>query len=137
MTKMSKSWIVGIAIVGVVGLGALAYSHGMGGYGMMGNQGFMSGGYGYMGSMMTGYGHCPMMQHTGGYYGTYTNQEITKDVAENIVRDYLNSVGNPNLKQGKTKETEHDFEIEIVTKDNSLVEKLLIDKHTGSVQPTY
>jgi len=132
---MNKSWTIGIAVASMIGLVGLVYSHGMGGYGMMGSRGSRS----YMGPMMgMGYeGHCPMMQHTGGYYGAYTNQEITKEVVQNITRDYLNSVGNPNLKQGKIKETEHEFEVEIVTKDNSLVEKLFVDKHTGSVRSTY
>jgi hypothetical protein len=54
-----------------------------------------------------------------------------------MVRDYLYRLGNPNLKQGKVRETDHEFEVEIVTKDNSLVEKLLIEKQTGWMRLTY
>ena len=134
---MNKRWLIGTILVGAIAFVGLVYGHGMSGAGMMGNKGFRSGGH--MGPMMGtehGWG-CPMMEHTAGYYGTYRTVELTKNDAQTIVRDYLYRLGNPNLKQGKLKETEHEFEVEIVTKDNSLVEKILIDKETGWMRPIY
>jgi hypothetical protein len=136
---MRKTWLIGILLVGITALGGVVYGHGMSGSGMMGMGygGSWSGCHG--GPMMaTGYGSCcPMMQHTGGYYGTSRTAPLTRNDAETVIRDYLYRLGNPNLKQGKVKETDHEFEVEIVTKDNSLVEKLVIDKETGGMRQTY
>ena len=140
---MNRVWLIGLILVGITALGGVLYSHGMGGYGMMGNRGFGSGGH--MGPMMRGSNymgqgwHCPMMQNMGyqPYSGPDRVENLTKDEAKNIARDYLMRLGNPNLKRGKIKETEHEFEVEIVTKDNSLVQKILIDKETGRMRPSY
>lgn len=133
---MNRRWLIGTILVGVIVSFGLVYGHGMSGGGMMGNRGFSSGGYmgPMMGNMQQG---CPMAQQMGGYYGAYRTEELSKDDAQNIVQDYLYRLSNPNLKQGKIKETDHEFEAEIVTKDNSLVEKILIDKQTGWTRPTY
>ena len=56
---------------------------------------------------------------------------LTKEKAKKSVEDYLFHYGNPNLKVGKVKEKDDYFEVEIVTKDNSLVEKLKVDRKTG------
>ena len=135
---MNRRWLIGITLVSVIAFVGLVYGHGMGGGGMMAGRGFSSGG-GHMEPMMgTEHGCCcPMMQHTGGYYGEYRTEQLTKNDAQTIVQDYLYRLSNPNLKQGKIKETDHEFEVEIVTKDNSLVEKLLIDKQTGWTRSTY
>ena len=42
---------------------------------------------------------------------------------------------NPNLKLGKITEQDEVFEVEIVTKDGSQVDKLLVDKSTGWMYP--
>ena len=59
-----------------------------------------------------------------------------KDVKA-IVKDYIESTRNPNLKMGKIKEMENFFEVEILTKDNSLVDKILVDKFTGWMRSAY
>lgn len=131
---MHKAWLIGILLVGITALGGVVYGHGMMG---MGYGGSWSGCHmGTETSMARGWG-CPMMQHTGGYYGTYRTEQLTKNDAETVIRDYLYRLGNPNLKQGKIKETDHEFEVEIVTKDNSLVEKISIDKQTGWMRPIH
>ncbi len=43
----------------------------------------------------------------------------------------LKSTGNPNLKLGDIKDEGQNFEADVVTKDNSLADKILIDKNTG------
>jgi zinc resistance-associated protein len=60
---------------------------------------------------------------------------LKEDDARSVVERYLTSTGNPNLKLGKITEREDVFEAQIVTKDNSLVDKLLIDKSTGWMHP--
>jgi len=47
----------------------------------------------------------------------------------------LDSTRNPNLKLGKITEREDVFEAQIVTNDNFLVDKLLIDKSMGWMHP--
>ena len=59
-----------------------------------------------------------------------------KDAAE-IVENYIQSTRNPNLKAGKIEDTGDAFKAQIVTKDNSLVEEVLIDKRSGDMRPAY
>jgi len=47
------------------------------------------------------------------------------------VEDYLKASGNPNLKVGSIKDAGNAFEVEIMTKNNSLADKVLVDKNTG------
>lgn len=54
-----------------------------------------------------------------------------------MVKNYLDSTRNPNLKLGKLKEEGSAFEAEIVTKDGSLADKILIDKNTGWMRSGY
>ena len=44
---------------------------------------------------------------------------------------------NPNLQVGKVTEAGRDFEVEIVTKDGSLANKLFVEKRTGRIIPAY
>ncbi len=136
---MHKSLLIGILLVGITALGGVVYGHGMSGSGMMdmGNRGSWSGCHMRPTTGMGGGSCCPMMQHTGSYYGTSRTEQLTKSDTENMIRDYLYRMGNPNLKQGKVRETDHEFEVEIVTKDNSLVQKILIDKETGWMRSSY
>ncbi len=57
--------------------------------------------------------------------------------AEEIVAGYIESTGNPNLKVGKVVEAGRDFEVEIVTKDGSLANKVFVEKRTGRMVPAY
>ncbi len=133
---MIKALIISLAIIGITGLAGLVYSHGMRGYGVMGHWG-----YGHMGGMaghgMMGSDYCPMIQGCKRYYGTGEMGKVTEKDAQKIAQDYLSHLGNPYLKQGKLVEKDSEFEIQIVTKDNSLVEKLLIDKQSGWTRVVY
>ena len=44
---------------------------------------------------------------------------------------------NPNLKLGKIKDVGNAFEAELLTKDNSIVDKIHIDKKTGWMKSAY
>jgi hypothetical protein len=136
---MRKTLLIGSLIVGIAALGGIVYGHGFSGSGMMG-VGYSRSWYNRNSgtTMGTGYGWgCPMSQYRSGYYGMHHTGILSKDDAENVIRDNLYRLGNPNLKQGKRTETEHEFEIQIVTEDNSLVEKVIIDKETGWIRQTY
>jgi hypothetical protein len=111
---------------------------------------------GWMGSAMRGpgrgpgYGRGPGMMGRGYYgmgpgmmgpgYGPQYQQE-SKPLAEKDVRamleNYVQSTRNPNLKLGKIAEKDHYFEAEILTKDNALVDKILVDKQTGWMRSIY
>lgn len=54
-----------------------------------------------------------------------------------LVENYLDSTQNPNLKLGKNKDEETDYEFDVVTKDNSLVDRLLVNKVTGYIRSVY
>jgi hypothetical protein len=108
------------------------YSHGpgmMGGYGYGMGPGMMRGGgmgYGMMGG---GYGY-------GQRYFQRTKPIDMVD-ARKMMEDYLRSTRNPNLKLGKIKDMGSDFEAEIRTPQNALVDRILIDKNTGYLRSAY
>lgn len=96
------------------------------GEGMMGGRHMMQKGQG----MHHGWsrGQCPRGK----------SQQITalnKEEAKTIMDNYV--AANPNLKIGEVTEKDDAYEGEIVTKDGSLVEKLLVDKKTGWMKRKY
>ena len=110
----------------------------MGGYGpgMMGGYGpGMMGGYGH--GMMGGYGPGPMMGGYGpGYYGGQANLNLTTDYVKNYLERMIAIRGNTHLKVGDVKEKDADMIVaDIVTKDNSLVQRFVVDRHTGFYRP--
>jgi hypothetical protein len=98
---------------------------GMMGKGMMGP---CMGGKGMMG------GHGMMGQGQG-------QQQLQKPLEEKdaraILENYLMNMKNPNLQLGKIKDAGTTFEAEIVAKDNSLVDKIMVDKKTGWMRSAY
>lgn len=117
--------------------------HGMmGGYGpMMGGHGMMGGGYGGCGmmggpGMMGGYGPGPMMGYGPGYYGNQPNLNLTVDNVKNYLGRMIAIQGNTRLKVGDVKEKDADTIIaDTVTKENSLVQRFNVDRHTGFYRP--
>lgn len=108
----------------------------MGGYGpgMMGGYGPGYGmGYGMMGGYGPGYG---MGRGYGRQYQS-TGKTIDAKEAEAMMKDYLKSFRNPNLKLGKIKDRGNAFEAEILTKKNDLVDRVNIDKATGYIRSAY
>ena len=126
-----------------MGYGPMGYGYGMG-PGMMGGgwSGYCTGpgmmGYGYgMGPGMMGYGYGP--QHGPQYAPQYQRPQkpLNESQAKEMVENYLQATRNPNLKLGKIEDKGYAFEVNIVTKDGSLVNKVQIDKNTGWMQSEY
>jgi hypothetical protein len=96
-------------------------------------------GHGYgMGPGMMGRGMGPGMMGQG--YGPQYQQErkpLTEKDVKTMVENYVQSTRNPNLKLGKIMEKDYYFEAEIVTKNDSLVDKILVDKQTGWIRSVY
>lgn len=119
------------------GPGMMGGGHGPG---MMGRNGP---GAGMMGMMMGG-GMGPAMMGAAGTEmpcpglaaATANAEPLTLDGAQKVVQQRLTWMGNDRLKVGKV-EAKGDaaFTAEIVTLDNSLVEKLEIDAKTGFIRP--
>ena len=146
-----KKFVVGTFVAAlVIGVGALAFAQSPGGY--WGGQTGGWGGWGpmHMGPMMGGgYGMGPRTMGWGGYgpgcWGTGyrgvsyapAGQPLTKESATQMLQNYVARTGNPNLKLGEFTETDTTFEGKVVTKDGSLVEKLLVDKSTGRIQQVF
>ena len=102
----------GMMTPGMMGPGMMDYG-GNGNYGMMGS------GRGYP-------------QRYGGHMGSLEEKEARK-----IVENYIDYTRNPNLKVGKIVDSGNAFRAQIITKDNSLVEEVLIDKVSGSMRSAY
>lgn len=108
------------------------------GPGMMGQgttgPGMMGGSQGWCGPGMMGGG---MMGP--GMMGQYQQPQkaLEEKDAKVILENYLQSTRNPNLKLGKIKDSGSAFEAEIVTKENSLVDKITVDKNTGWMHSAY
>jgi Spy/CpxP family protein refolding chaperone len=62
---------------------------------------------------------------------------IEEKDASAIVEGYIRSTRNPNLKLGKIADAGDAFKVEIVTKDNSIVDEILVDKSGGRMRPAY
>ena len=54
-----------------------------------------------------------------------------------MMKDYLKSTRNPNLKLGRIKDSGKVFEAEVLTKKDDLVDRVLIDKETGYIRSAY
>jgi rubrerythrin len=108
-------------------MGGRGQGYGMGG-GMMGGR---DDGYGMGSGMMGGRGY--------GYGQSYAEPGKPMEMkgAKAMMDDYLKSTRNPNLKLGKIKDKGTDFEAEILTKNNALVDKVLINKQTGRMSSAY
>ena len=114
------------------GYGTMGPGYGMG-PGMMGR-----GWSGYCnGPGMMGYGYGP--QYGPQYAPQYQRPQkpLNENQAKEMVENYLQSTRNPNLKLGKIEDKGYAFEANIVTKDGSLVNKVLVDKNTGWMQSAY
>lgn len=137
----------------------------MGGYGQGPTEGYGPGPGGYGPGMMQGYGpgygpHGPgMMQGFGRGHGPgmmrgfgpgwgqggpgaagpgpQGNLNLSTDQVKSNIERWLAWRGNPRLKVGDVKEKDADtIEANIVTKDNSLVQKFVVNRHTGFFQPS-
>lgn len=125
----------------VLGLGLAVglFLFAMDGKAQMG-RGMMGGGM--MGSGMMGdRGSGMMNQGYGEPYGPQQYQRrqmpLREEDARTILEDYLKSTRNPNLKLGRIDDRGYAFEAEILTRNDSLVDKILVEKNTGAMRSVY
>ena len=104
------------------------------GYGM--GSGMMGGSYG-SGSTMMGPGHGQQYGRENAPQYQQPQKPLNENQAKERVENYLQSTGNPNLKLGKIEDKGNAFEANIVTKNGSLVNKILVDKDTGQMHSAY
>jgi hypothetical protein len=97
--------------------------HGPGGYGK--GPGMMGPGHGY------GYGQ----PYGRGYQGP--QEPLDEKAARQLVEEFLDSGRNPNLKIGAIEDKGPNFVADVVTKDGSLVDKLVVDKDSGWIRSIY
>jgi hypothetical protein len=127
-------WMMGRGHGGY-GMGPWMMGRGYGGYGMgpwMMGRG--DSGYGMMGP---GYGYEYWPQYDYGPQSQRFSKPLDKDRAKQEVESYLKSTRNPNLKIGEIEEKGNDYELNIETKDGSLVDKILVSKQTGWMRSAY
>ena len=102
-----------------------------GGYGPGYHMRGWGGGYGP--GMMQGYG--PGYGPRAGVQGNQ-NLNLTTDDVKSRMERWLDARGNARLKLGEVKEKDADtITAVIVTKDNSVVERFIVDRHTGFTRP--
>lgn len=65
------------------------------------------------------------------------SEPLTKDQAGLRAGYFLKSLGNPHLKVGRIDETAVSFEVQVVTKENSLANWIIVDKQTGRMRLLY
>lgn len=103
----------------------------MRGYGQGMGLGMMDRGYGYGRGYYEepGYGYGPRYR--------MPSKRLDQKQAKAEVQHHLSMMRNPNLRIGNIIDKGNDYEIEIVTKNGSLVDKILVDKDTGWMQSAY
>ncbi len=104
---------------------------GMMGHGTMGSGTMGSGmmGYGTMGHAAVGNWNCPFAA------GDAVDRDLSADDVRAHLEQSLKRHGNTRLKVGDVTETDDDIIIaDIVTLDDSLVQRMEIDRHTGSMR---
>jgi hypothetical protein len=158
-----KRLVIGAALIFILVLVAIGYAQmgmmgggyqGQGGWycpycgqwmggGMMG-RGMMGCGPGMMGGGMMGPGYSQQYQQPQYQQPQYQQPQyqqpqkpLEESDAKSILENYIKNMRNPNLKLGKIKDVDNTFEAEIVTKDNSLVDKIIVDKTTGWMRSGY
>jgi hypothetical protein len=140
---MKKTLLLATTAILVLGLGfGIGYAHmGSGmmgpGYGYGMGPGMMGGGYGGYGMMGPGYGYGYGPQYGYGQQYRQPSTPLSEDQAKQEVENYLSSTRNPNLKMGKIEDKGNDYEVNIETKDGSLVNQILVNKDTGWMRSAY
>jgi len=127
---MKKFGVIGLAVALLLAGGGVAWADMGGGFGPWG--GMMD--HGMMGRSWSAPGAAGDW-HTMGF--SVSGLILTTEQAAQIAQTHLQALGNPNLKLGEVTEFEPYYEAVIVTKDGSLVEKLLVDKRTGWLRSVY
>ena len=130
---------LGVALYSVEGNAQMNQGYGPG-YGM--GPGMMRPGYGYgygmgPGMMGPGYGYRYAPRYGYGPQHRQPSKPLSEDQAKQEVENYLSSTRNPNLKMGNIEDKGSNYEVNVETKDGSLVNKILVDKDTGYMRSAY
>lgn len=137
-----KKGIIAAAAAIILAGSTFAFAQGFG----HGYRGFGPGHYGMGPGMMWGYGGgygrgagnwTPPCWQFSGYGPTASATPLTKDQAKALVEAQIVRSGNPNLKVGTVSEKDGNYVVEIVTKDNSLVDRVLVPKDSGYTQRAF
>jgi hypothetical protein len=74
-----------------------------------------------------------------GYERDYRRYEkpLNKEEAKQAVEKMIEISRNPNLKTGKIEDIERFFVVEVLTQEDSLVDKVQVDKDTGLMRSIY
>ena len=143
LSVLAISLVIGLAVFPPAGKAMMGGGGGMGS-GMMGggNYGMGPGGGQGMGPGSGQGGIGPGMNFPGDerQYNPQTRQPqkpLDKNDARGVAENYLKSTKNPNLHLGKIEDKGDAFEANVLTKDNSLADRILIDKNTGSMRSAY
>ena len=147
----AKAQMYGNGMMGPGMMHGQGYGPGMMGPGMMYGQGYGPGpgmmyGNGMMNpGMMYGQGYGPGMMGPGyglgmmrgrGWFRNHANLNVSTDDAKKFFERMIVIQGNSRLKVGDVKEKDDDtIFVDIVTKDNSLVQRFLVNRRDGSYQP--
>lgn len=125
---MKRKALIVTAVVALIGIGTAAAVHAHGpGWGRGYGHGMGYGpGMGYGMSNFGGPGTCPR------FGGQILDKPLTPDDVKAQFEQRLTWKGNPNLKVGPvTEKDDKTIVVDIVTKDNSLVRRVEVDKTTG------
>ncbi len=79
--------------------------------------------------------YCPWMDPQTGSPVAKPGQPLSADQAKAMVEQHIS--GNPNLKAGKVSEKDGVYEVDVVTKEGSLVDKIQVNKQTGWFRSAY
>ncbi len=90
---------------------------------------------GMMGGGCQGYG--PQYGPPVGPQSQQPSKPLTEKDVRMMVENYIQSTRNPNLKVGKITAKDAYFEAEIMTKNDSLVDIILVDNDTGWMRSMY
>jgi hypothetical protein len=124
-------------IVLMLGYAALVAPYSGGGWWRMG-PGMMSGPApwgGYGPGMMQGYMYGP--GRGPGWNAGWRDLNLSTDNVKSNIEHWLAWQGNPRLQVGDVKEKDADTIVaDIVTKDNSLVQRFVINRHNGYFRPS-
>jgi hypothetical protein len=113
----------------------MMHGQSMPGSGMMG-PGMMGGGQGMGPGMMQGMPGMGMMGEPGPGVRVTPSQHLTTDDVSHFLQHWVERQGNPRLKVGKVEQVDDDTIVaEVVTVDDSLVQRFKVDRHTGQIVP--
>lgn len=81
--------------------------------------------------------YCPWRGAPSGPPVAQPGKPLSKDQAKALVDQHIQSSRNPNLKIGPVVEKDGVYEVSVVTKDGSLVDKIQVNKQTGWFRSVY